>query len=117
VRKPKFDMGQVRSATELSAGILIQKKREEDMKRQYQSIINWLRAAIKNEDVVTAVEIAKQLLPLRDQIRIEADPPVFYYRGSWGHCSLIAPTSSSPYSIIRNTVVSRSPEELQGGAC
>ena len=50
------------------------------MKRQYRSIINWLRAAIKNEDAVTAVEIAKQLLPLRDQIHIEANPPVFYYR-------------------------------------
>ena len=33
------------------------------MKRQYRSIINWLRAAIKNEDTVTAVEVAKQLLP------------------------------------------------------
>jgi len=50
------------------------------MKRQYRSIINWLKAAIKNEDAVTAVEVAKQLLPLGDQIRIEADPPVFYYR-------------------------------------
>ena len=49
------------------------------MKRQYRSIINWLKAAIKNEDAVTAVEVAKQLLPLGDQIRIEADPPVFYY--------------------------------------
>ena len=50
------------------------------MKRQYRSIINWLKAAIKNEDTVTAVEVAKQLLPLREMIRIEAQPPVFYYR-------------------------------------
>jgi len=50
------------------------------MKRQYRSIINWLRAAIKNEDTVTAVEVAKQLLPLLGQLRIEAEPPVFYYR-------------------------------------
>jgi hypothetical protein len=50
------------------------------MKRQYRSIISWLRAAIKNEDTVTAVEVAKQLLPLLGQLRIEAEPPVFYYR-------------------------------------
>ena len=50
------------------------------MKRQYRSIISWLRSAIKNEDTVTAVEVAKQLSPLLGQIRIEAEPPVFYYR-------------------------------------
>jgi hypothetical protein len=51
------------------------------MKRQYRCAISTLRRAIALEDATTAMEMAKQLLPLRDQIRIEAGSPVFYYRG------------------------------------
>jgi hypothetical protein len=68
------------------------------MIEKYRSIINWLRAAIKNEDVVTVIEIAKQLLPLRDQIRIEADPPVVYYRDD--HASRSQCTAMSIHRLI-----------------
>jgi hypothetical protein len=51
------------------------------MKRQYRCAISTLRRAITLEDATTAVAMARQLLPLRDQIRIEAGSPVFYYRG------------------------------------
>ena len=50
------------------------------MKRQYRSTINTLRIAIRQEDAKTAKAAAEELLPLLDQIRIEAQAPVFYYR-------------------------------------
>ena len=50
------------------------------MKRQYRSTINTLRIAIRQEDAKTAKAAAEELLPLLDQIRIEVQAPVFYYR-------------------------------------
>ena len=50
------------------------------MKRQYRSAISTLRAAIRQEDAKTAKAAAEELLPILDQIRIEVQAPVFYYR-------------------------------------
>ena len=50
------------------------------MSDEHAIIINRLRKSIKREDTETAMAFAKQLIPLREAIRIEAQSPVLCYQ-------------------------------------